>query len=157
MRTAFSVTVALFVLISFSALAEDDGCVAAPPTAPLKTKLPKGMTLLESTIKDRTAEQHLRLADGTVLTLRVGGCAHIAYSVELPVKNLDVRKATAFFLKTLKTLPLEEGPSGMNDSLIRALAAPKGSKSPVQLPCGDAHCQLELTEEVARVSYDFAL
>ena len=159
---------AVLVLGASSALAQDAGepapdsdCLlnADVVAAPLKTKLPNNIKLLESKAGRRVFTQRLQLADGAIVTVSIGGCAHLAFDVRIERADLgaNLRKGVEAVTSTLRGLPLNKYPMGIASQLLEALGKAKVSKSPAELPCGDGVCRFELTLGQALISYDFAL
>ena len=151
-----------------AAFAQDAGAPAPDPecllnadvvAAPLKAKLPKSIKLLESKAEGRLFTQRLQMADGAIITVSIGGCAHLAFDlrIERPELGANLRKGVEAVSASLRALPLNTYPKGIANQLLDALGKAKVSKSPAELPCGDGVCRFELNAGQALISYDFAL
>ena len=163
MKCAELVAVAA-VLAATGAFAQDAGDLDCPlnpdvASAPFKAKLPKSMKLLETVSEPRVVTQRVQMPDGSIATVTIGGCAHLGFSVQVERSDLgpNLRKGVTAVTASLRALPLNEYPRQLAGQLLEALGKAKVSKSPADLPCGDAQCRFELTPGVALISYVFIL
>ena len=156
------------MLCAASALAQDAGQPESEPectlnagvaVAPFKAKLPKNMKLLESKAGQYSFTQRLQMADGAIVTVSIGGCQHLGFDVRIERAGFtqNVRQGAEAVASTLRALPLNDYPKGIANQLLEALGKAKVSKSPADLPCGDANCRFELAAGQALISYNFAL
>lgn len=109
-------------------------------------------------------KEWLKLKDFKV-TYETGGCAHYAYSFTFEdfgkITLNEKKSAVDLALKFLNATPVSNVDN--RDRMIRVLKEAATSKNALEdkrlsLPCGDAHCELDLSDAgKLRVGYDFAL
>lgn len=170
----------LLVMASWAHAAEDclfDGKLLKPQFA---RTLPRGFKLL-STKKDKQGlTQVLQTPEGLEVTVTVGGCAHLAFSIALTGGTLTAKtvgsELVAVARRVLPTLPMGADVTVDPKLFLRALDEANISALPAHLPCGDATCELSLEPApvkkgakvkkpaegqdppgVLKLSYDFAL
>lgn len=144
-------------IINFNSFAQDD-CTLNPEA--IKSVL-KGAKVER---QKHGLKEWLKLKDFKV-TYETGGCAHYAYSFTYEafgkVSLTDKKTAIDTALKFLNSTPVTN--TNNRDRLIGVLKEAAISKNVLEdkrlsLPCGDAHCDLDLSEQgKLRVGYDFAL
>lgn len=145
------------LLISFNASAQDD-CTLSPEA--IKSVLKGGKVERQK----HGLKEWLKLKDFKV-TYEMGGCAHYAYSFTFE----DFGKAdllSADNILKLSEKMLKETPVTSSENLDRFLRSIKEAQSAktkmnnqvLPLPCGDAFCEINLSEKSKlKISYDFAL
>jgi hypothetical protein len=116
----------------------------------LAKKQPKGAKALSSKVdkKKRSVKEEVQLADGSKASLELGGCAHVAWSIELKVGKVTTKTVGAEVVATsrrvLPLLVLEKDSIIDPARLLKALDDANIMQLPTKLPCGDATCQLSL-------------
>lgn len=144
-------------LINFNSFAQDD-CTLNPEA--IKSVL-KGAKVEK---QKHSLKEWMKLKDFKV-TYETGGCAHYAFSFTYEdfgkVSLNDKKSAVDHALKFLNATPVSNADN--RDRMIRVLKEALASKNKLEdkrlsLPCGDANCELDLSETgKLRVGYDFAL
>ncbi|MFO0596053.1 MAG: hypothetical protein U0228_12130 [Myxococcaceae bacterium] len=133
------------------------------------SKLPKGSKLLKSEKVKRNHRDVVRLADGTEVTLGVGGCVHLGLSFALKGKaigpKLTPAEGVALIRKALEVMPIKSDANLQKVIITDALDALKTVPTafPVTLTCHEFEsCELllepnEKKETVLTFAYDFPL
>jgi hypothetical protein len=159
-------TAVLVVVVSSSALAEDDDCVMNP--AALKpqvdaTKLPKGWKLVKAERVERTHRERFALPGGTELVVQISGCAHLGLTFTVKSK-IAAKLRPADAVELLKKLSSQTpflpdahfGQPIMRDAFAALKQAP--AAFPIALECGKYEtCEISQSAEGVAFGYDFPL
>jgi hypothetical protein len=164
---------ALVVLLALLAAdaPEDEGCILSLEAiqGQLDHHAEGVTTVVEPTRSDRRLSESIRMADGTVVSFEIGGCAHFGFSYSYPgveMADAEFAPAAALAAQLLGRTPVREGSASYVQVLIGALDSPHETPAgPGQtfLGCGDAVCSLTVTRDEKRttvtltVAYDFPL
>jgi hypothetical protein len=109
--------------------------------------------------------QKLLLKDGMQYEYNEGGCVHFAYAIVISpfsYKGIDKSLWISEALKLIRrNVFTEEGRDKMKTFIAGLEEAEKSPTAPdengMNLPCGDAHCELRLAHKKLTLSYDMAL
>ncbi len=146
-------TVAWVLVVAAGALAADEQTCAFDVKdlrSQFAKKQGKGAKVLSSKVdlKHRGVHEELQLGDGTKVSLQLGGCAHVAWSLELKVPKVTTRSVGAEIVATAKRvlpqLAMEKTSIVDPARLLKALDEANIMQLPTKLPCGDAACQLSV-------------
>jgi hypothetical protein len=113
-------------------------------------KQAKGFKLLSSKVdaKHRSVHEELQLPDTTKISLQLGGCAHVTWSLELKVPKISTKSVGAEIVATsrrvLPQLVMDKASIVDPARLIKALDDANIMQLPSHLPCGDATCELSV-------------
>lgn len=144
----------LLVSLAPAALAADESClVDAKVIKPqFAAKLPKGFKLVSTKKDKKQITQVLKLDDGFETTAKVGGCEAMQWSLELKGPGLTSKtvgaELVAIAKRQLPKLPMDKDATVDVKLLLQALDEAQINVLPATLPCGNAICQLSLSEEV---------
>ncbi len=159
----------LFILlISFSAMAETDGCSfnfsEFHSLLEQKSKKFKNMKPESKDEISKTLTQEATLRTGEKILFVGGGCAHMGYAFVYSKVKVKGKKTQDQFKKARDLLIYTDIRQGYKDSMLKGLEAVlknpiKKSKTDVyDLPCGDALCTLDLSQKNSmKIGYSFAL
>jgi hypothetical protein len=138
-------------VLSQHALAEDCALDAKDIKAQFAAKLPPGFKLLSSKKDKRKFTQVLKTPDGFEVTLELGGCAHVQYSLAIKGGTLTPKtvgsELVAVSKRVLPSLPMGKDVIASPQTFLKALDEANIVTMPTQLPCGDATCTLAIEAE----------
>jgi len=138
-------------VLSQRALAEDCQLEAKDIKPQFAAKLPSGFKLLSSKKDKRKFTQVLKTPDGFEVTLELGGCAHVQYSIAIKGGTLTPKtvgsELVAVSKRVLPTLPMGADVIASPQIFLKALDEANIVAMPTQLPCGDATCTLAIEAE----------
>lgn len=139
-------------LCSFASFAEECAFDAKDLVPQFRRKLPPGFKLRSTKKEKQHLTQVLTTPEGHEVTLRLGGCAHVAYSFSIKGGTLTPKtvgsELVAVSKRVLPALPMAKDVIADPSVLLRAIDEASIVTLPAQLPCGDATCQLALETEV---------
>ncbi len=176
---------ALLVLVTtpLAHAAEDCALDAKTLRAQFAAKLPAGFKLVSTKKEKRLITQVLKMPEGYEVTLTLGGCAHLGYTIAIKGATLTPKTVGAELVavskRVLPKLPMDKDATVDPGRFLKALDEANIVAMPSQLPCGDATCTLSIDAEevkaplkgkkpkkgepvkepvgVLKLSYDFAL
>lgn len=145
-------TLLLFVvLLPIVALAEDCALELKDIKPQFAAKLPTGFKLLSTKKDKRKITQVLKTPDGFEVTVELGGCAHVAYSIAIKGGTLTPKtvgsELVAVTKRVLPTLPMITDAIASAERFTKAIDDANIITLPAQLPCGDATCTLAIEAE----------
>ncbi len=149
-RSMLLALLCVFPLVAFAAEEEQCQFDAKDLKPQLAKKQPKGAKVSSAKVdkKKRSVKEEVQLADGSKASLELGGCAHVAWSIELKVAKVTTRTVGAEVVATsrrvLPLLALEKDSIIDPARLLKALDDANIMQLPTKLPCGEATCQLSL-------------
>jgi hypothetical protein len=145
--------------------AGDDDCSLNPDAIHGYLDTQDGGTRLKAVhVSERTARESIRLSDGTVVALTMGGCAHYAFSLQwshLPPgpSPRNRHDEVLLALSLLRRTPLHDAQAVVG-TLTEALEGAAQDPS-ARLPKSDAEISLVVShahkETTVELSYDFML
>ncbi|MBL8914298.1 MAG: hypothetical protein JNM17_26570 [Archangium sp.] len=145
-------TLLLFVvLLPVAALAEDCAFELKDIKPQFAAKLPSGFKLVSTRKDKRKVTQVLKTPDGFDVTVELGGCSHVAYSIAIKGGTLTPKtvgsELVAVSKRVLPTLPMIADAIASPERFLKAIEDGNIITLPAQLPCGDATCTLAIEAE----------
>lgn len=136
-------------LVATTASAADDCTMDAKAIKPqLASKLPKGFKLLSTKKGKREITQVLQMPDKYELTVTMGGCEHLTYTLAFKGGTLTSKtvgsELVAVSKRLLPQVPVAKDAHVDTKLFLKALDEANIIALPAELPCGDARCSLAI-------------
>lgn len=136
-------------LLASATFAQEDCALAAADLHPqFAAKLPAGFKLVSSKKDKRLLTEVLKTPTGFEVTLQLGGCAHVEYSLAITGNTLTPKtvgsELVAISRRVLPTLPMRKDATVNPALFLKAIDDANIAIVPTELPCGDATCRLSL-------------
>jgi hypothetical protein len=146
---------ALLIILTLvpAAVSADESClVEAKVLKPqFAAKLPKGFKLVSTKKEKKQIKQVLKLDDGFETAVTVGGCSALQFTIELKGPGLTSKtvgaELVAIAKRELPKFPMDKDATVDVKLMLQALDEAQINVLPATIPCGNATCQLSLSEE----------
>ncbi|MCU0699066.1 MAG: hypothetical protein MUC96_21385 [Myxococcaceae bacterium] len=147
----------LLCLSLLSVVAHAQDCAVEPKVlvAQYAAKLPKGLKLLSTKKEKRLVRQALKLADGTEVTVELGGCERVQYRFSIKAAGLTTKtvgaEAVAVAKRVLPTLPMSKDALAEPRVVLAAIEEGSFTSLPATISCGTSgSCRLELVPDASK-------
>ncbi|MDX2012299.1 MAG: hypothetical protein SFW67_19035 [Myxococcaceae bacterium] len=147
----------LLCLSLLSVVAHAQDCAVEPKVlvAQYAAKLPKGLKLLSTKKEKRQVRQALKLADGTEVTVELGGCERVQYRFTIKAAGLTTKtvgaEAVAVAKRVLPTLPMSKDALAEPKVVLAAIEEGSFTSLPATIDCGTSGtCRMELLPDPSK-------